>query len=518
MNFFQRFAFAFGRTAIDILPDVLPIALGEAVKSALPAARPRLATMLGVRRLAKTTSDGAVIEGASANPQLGAKFTLKNGLPEEQDRRLVIENEPHLVDGFSGEIKEGYGKGTKTLLFHGPAVVKIGGKTSVQTADYHRHDADKAGLHFDLAVTGVPSQQYSPRPRPFEIHFCSGPFGGRRYAVVNGIMLEGKGGRFMVPQIDRTVLVEKPAMILKDRAWLSTLDPKGFIVSRKYDGSLAGVKIDNFRAHMRSHRDSDNRYYDKLPGLEFLQNESPLWTCRRLFPGPRLNGTVLKTEVVHVDGVAKVSGILNSSPDKARQYQQEHGNAETYAWDIVKYKGRDVSSWDADRRRELLEEVVTEIRQYNRNWHVAETSRRNERPETFFDRVVTDKRGLPFSEGVVVASRTEPGRLVKVKVSDAYDLRVVGFVEGTGKYANSLGALRVAGTDGEVGEVGSFAISDAERQFIWDHRAELEGGVAQVNALALTERGVPRAGVFQSFHQDKGSDMALATLSQDALV
>ena len=63
-------------------------------------------------------------------------------------------------------------------------------------------------------------------------------------------------------------------------------------------------------------------------------------------------------------------------------------------------------------------------------------------------------------------------------------------------------------------EIGSFAISDAERQRLWDRRQELEGGYAQVEVMELSEgRGVPRVGVFVGMHPGKGSQEALEVLA-----
>ena len=108
----------------------------------------------------------------------------------------------------------------------------------------------------------------------------------------------------------------------------------------------------------------------------------------------------------------------------------------------------------------------------------------------------------------------------KIKNRDFQDLIAIAFNEGTGKYSNNLGALLVEDpiTSGQ-GEIGSFSITDAERSWIWLHRNELEGAVAKISVMELTNSNSPRAGVFHSWHPDPrygkiGSELALAMYSE----
>lgn len=83
----------------------------------------------------------------------------------------------------------------------------------------------------------------------------------------------------------------------------------------------------------------------------------------------------------------------------------------------------------------------------------------------------------------------------KPKKSDIYD--VVGYVEGTGKYAGTIGALQCQGDDGTIFEVGSFSITDEERKKLWNMREELASFSCKVGYQHLTSKsGVPKSGVF----------------------
>ena len=52
-------------------------------------------------------------------------------------------------------------------------------------------------------------------------------------------------------------------------------------------------------------------------------------------------------------------------------------------------------------------------------------------------------------------------------------------------------------------EVGSFPLTDEQRQWIWDHRDVLTGQIAEVRAMKVTDRGAIRAGVFVRFHPSR---------------
>jgi hypothetical protein len=73
---------------------------------------------------------------------------------------------------------------------------------------------------------------------------------------------------------------------------------------------------------------------------------------------------------------------------------------------------------------------------------------------------------------------------------------------------------------GAHSELGSLAVSDAERQWIWDHRTQLEGqGVAKFEAMEITGAGAGavRAGVFTGLHHAKGGEEALQAIAQHEL-
>jgi ATP-dependent DNA ligase len=314
---------------------------------------------------------------------------------------------------------------------------------------------------------------------------------------------------------DESVLVVKPDIRLKPPEFLNALrqSDRPVSVEWKADGSLANVAIHNLRAVYRSHRPEGEPYYDKLHAIEDLRNRSPAWLARRFFPGPEQEGTVLRGELHHDDGAARVGGIVNALPEKSIRIQQERGPVEFYAWDIAKFKGRDVSQMPYGQRRELYEGVIAEIHLFNRHLHVVPAMPEGGDPVQFYRTITHDSRGLPFSEGVVVKYRDVVDEWFKVKANDTLDVKVTRCIEGTGKFAGSLGAMVVEGPTGVESEIGSFQLTNEQRRWIWDHRDVLTGQVAEVRAMTVHKSGAIRAGVFVRFHPSK-SEQALILYSE----
>ncbi len=503
MNRLANLALSVGETLVHEAGRLLfGIALGRA-KELLGTPQ-----QLGTRQLAlnralqKKAVDGALLAGPRTGKEY-AKFTLKKGLPTDQrPRTLAVENEPHSVDDFDGVIKEGYGKGEKRLIYSGTGVIKVGGSCQLGKINVHEHDAEKAGFHYDFVAEGV-----DPHTESFEVNIANGVLKGR-YAFRQAF----EKNRYLVVRLkDNSVLVAKPDIHLKPPEFLKTIrqSDRPVSVEWKDDGSLANVAIHNLRAVYRSHRPEGESYYDKLPAIEDLRNRSPVWLARRLFPGPEQEGAVLRGELHHPDGAARVGGILNALPENSIRIQQERGPVEFYAWDIAKLKGRDVSQMPYGQRRELYEAVIADIRLFNRHLHVVPAMPEGGDPVEFYRAIIHNPRGLPFSEGVVVKYLDAVDQWFKVKATDFVDCEVLEILPaGEGKYAGTLGRMLVRTPQGGTGEIGSFMISDAERDWIWQNKDLLTGQVAKIRVQDITDKGAPRAGVFIEWHESK-SDVGL---------
>jgi hypothetical protein len=507
MNRLTNLALSVGETLVHEAGRLLfGLALGRA-KALLGTPQPLGTRQLALNRaLQKKAVDGALLAGPRTAKEY-AKFTLKKGLPTDQrPMSLAVENQPHSVDDFNGVIKEGYGKGEKRLIYSGTGLIKMGGSYQLGKINIHEHEAEKAGFHYDFVAEGV-----DPHTESFEVNIANGVLKGR-YAFRQAF----EENRYLVVRPkDNSVLVAKPDIHSKPPEFLKTLSgsTRPVSVEWKDDGSLANVAIHNLRAVYRSHRPEGEPYYDKLPAIEDLRNRSPVWLARKLFPGPQQEGTVLRGELHHPDGAARVGGIVNALPEKSNRIQQERGPVEFYAWDIAKFKGRDVSQMPYGQRREIYEGVIEEIRLFNKDFYVVPAMPEDGDPVKFYQAIINDPRGLPFSEGVVVKYKDAVDQWFKVKANDTLDVRVIRCLEGAGKFAGSLGAMVVEGPTGVESEIGSFQLTNKQRQWIWDQRDVLTGQIAEVRALTVNESGAIRAGVFVRFHPSK-SEQGLLMYSE----
>src|ERR1019366_7308454 len=189
MHLLKRLAIATWRTLVDqadvlastVLLKPVSAAVSRQVNLAVTGAHipyegpSRLASY---RKAVTRTVDGAVLDGEA--PGTWAKYAIPKGLPtKEGERRMAIENQAHSVEERSFVIKEGYGKGTKTLVYAGTATYKIDGESRFGRVTVHFHEADKAGPHYDLVCEGVPAGT-----ERWELALHSGPFKGR-YAFVD---------------------------------------------------------------------------------------------------------------------------------------------------------------------------------------------------------------------------------------------------------------------------------------------------------------------------------------------
>ena len=322
---------------------------------------------------------------------------------------------------------------------------------------------------------------------------------------------------------DSGVVMAKPRTILKSVEWLSKREAGLDVVEFKADGGLAIASIESMsqgdveRVVYTSWREQAPAYYQKLPALEYLRNNSGLWMCRTLFK-PDLRGTVMYVELFHKHGAARVGGILNSGADKAILYQQRNGYVSAYILDVVKYRGRRVYDLPYAERRLIVEELASEIRPYNKFIQAIPKCPSGVLPLDWYLTIVKDPRGLPWSEGVMVKPLDSVGgdTIYKIKHRDFVDVEVLDFVEGTGKYKGTLGRIVVKPTDvsNGIGEVGSFQITNAQRDWIWENRASLCGQVAEVSTQGRGSMGAVLKGVFFRWHPTK-SDAALLMYAVD---
>lgn len=96
--------------------------------------------------------------------------------------------------------------------------------------------------------------------------------------------------------------------------------------------------------------------------------------------------------------------------------------------------------------------------------------------------------------------------LLKVKKMQTMDLEIIGFEEGEGRLAGTLGAILVRYKNGNVVKVGS-GFSDEMRNMIWDHQDKCLGAICEVQYFEETSNADGgeslRFPIFKDFRSDK---------------
>lgn len=96
--------------------------------------------------------------------------------------------------------------------------------------------------------------------------------------------------------------------------------------------------------------------------------------------------------------------------------------------------------------------------------------------------------------------------IMKVKKMNTLDLEIVGFEEGSGRLAGTLGAILVRYKKGNIVKVGS-GFSDELRNTIWENQASVCGAICEIQYFEETtnaDGGVSlRFPVFKDFRSDK---------------
>lgn len=400
-----------------------------------------------------------VIKGKSVSwaiPMKGKRADLSR-MPNPGEKWAAIRQPDHAVEfnKFEGRIPDGnLGAGTVKIWAAGRADI---------------HKIEDGNVHFEI---------------------FSGPAKGK-YVLVS---THDQQGILLSKNPEAVDVWTKPSYIRKDLENLRSLEASGsYVAERKVDGASVEIRVGEASRPLRtfSHRVSRRtgvliEHTDRLSYLDGARTEG-------------LGDTRLRAEAWHPRGVNFLSGTLNSSVDRARDVQRQAGPVQLDVFDITKYKGQDVTGLPYAERRLLYENVVKQIG----SPHLHSVRQVRSGFPAFYEQQVALKKAP--TDGIVVKDQSlayNEKPWIKVKPSDLADCVVHGLAEGAGKHSGRLGALTVETPEGKAVQVGT-GFSDWERQWIWNHRAEMEGEVARVD---FHVRGGERTNTgprFDSWHPDK---------------
>jgi DNA ligase-1 len=93
-------------------------------------------------------------------------------------------------------------------------------------------------------------------------------------------------------------------------------------------------------------------------------------------------------------------------------------------------------------------------------------------------------------------------QMVKLKKGVSFDLKVIDVEEGTGKYKGCIGKLICQDKNNKIIKVGS-GLNDEQRKAWWANPEEIIGKVVQIDAMAVSTKGVLREPRFKGIRTDK---------------
>lgn len=198
--------------------------------------------------------------------------------------------------------------------------------------------------------------------------------------------------------------------------------------------------------------------------------------------------------------------ILGSHPGHAITFQNQCGPLRLVCHNLLWWKGESLLHIHYGDRIPALDDIVDELRSQGLDTLLHEQLINCGKYDYF--RGVVAQGG----EGVVVKNlRGIDKDFVKVKRVKTWDVVIVGFTEGKGKYSGVIGAIRYgAFKDGQIVEVGKCSgMTDAERAMFAAAPQSFLGRVIELKGQEVGSKGRIRFPAFLTIRDDKPPEECL---------
>lgn len=292
-------------------------------------------------------------------------------------------------------------------------------------------------------------------------------------------------------------------------------DSSGYAAEEKLDGARFLMFIEEGENRFSSRHKSikDGKFSEKTDNFPHLRN----------LDLSKLSGTVLDGEIVTGKNVTDVMSVVGGSPSTALRYQMHHGWVKYIVFDILKYKGKDVTSeWYKDRRyllHQLFSNYINYIIIHNDIHSLKLINSVEINKKGFYETILKDG-----GEGIVlkklISSYGEDW--IKVKKESTYDVVIIGFedpeemtTKSDGTFSRSrlaeknlIGSIKFGQyNNGILIPCGSCSgISDKMRTEFSNNSDEFLGQVMTIKAQERTESGAFRHPVFVRMRSDKNPE------------
>jgi len=383
-------------------------------------------------------------------------------LPGEKQKILAIQQPTHLSSymNFEGTIPEGYGAGTVKKIYDQ--------KVKVLSATNDKIKMELPEGNFTMI-----------RPKGFN---------GKQWLMIKSSSIKNP-------------ITSKP----KYKVIAEPIDysDENKILQPKVDGahSIFELKSNNVN-NIYSYRTSKKTgkpidHTDQLPHLRDLKIPKSL-------DGTVLRGDLYGRTATDPLPAEQISGILNSNVDKSLEKQRKLAPLKPYIFDIVKFKGKNVSNEPYSKKLKMMKEVESKIPEMR----VAETAATPHEKRRLFNMIKT-QRHPDTSEGVVEWDLNAPGGSpMKQKFRDTHDVYIKSIYpaieQKSGKEKKEAGGFEYSLTPrGKiVGNVGT-GFTQKKRKDMLAHPESYIGMVARVKSPHQYESGALRAPAFYTMDIEK---------------
>jgi bifunctional non-homologous end joining protein LigD len=381
---------------------------------------------------------------------------VTRSLPGEKQKTLAIRQPTHLSSymDFEGKIKKGYGAGT---------VKKV----------------------YDEKIKVISATNDKIKMKLPEGYFT---------------MIRPKGADDKHWLMIKTSVIKNPV----------TSKPKYQTVKKSLDFSdenkVLQPKVDGSHSIFQLNANKENDIYSyrtsKKTGKP-IEHTNQVPHLRDLKVPESLSGTVLRGDLYGTTSkgplpAEQISGILNSNVDKSLEKQKQTAPLKPYIFDIVKFKGKDVSSAPYADKLKMMKQVELKIPAMR----VAETVITQKDKQDLLNKIQKQKHPDTV-EGVVEWDLNKPGGSPrKQKFRDTHDVYIRNIYPQVKK--NEAGGFQYSLTPkGKiVGNVGT-GFTQEKRKDMLAHPENYVGMVARVKSPQQYSSGALRAPAFYTMDVEK---------------